>query len=349
MKTAIFLGAGASKADGAPLQGEIFNEYFTSSAFKQSYNDMDRELATFFLFMFGIDVDHGIDEKTMFPTFEEALGILDLAATRDESFKNFDGLNAAINSNRIGHLRNHFILLMAKALKDKLSNTSKYHTMLINNLSTSGLIDDISFISTNYDILIDNALESECSDRQIDYGVNLAVYGFEEHQSPIKLYKLHGSLNWLYCPACNKLTLTPHRKCVTDLIDDIGQALCKSCQELQTPIIVPPTYYKNMSNVFLSAIWYKAEQLLREVEHIIFCGYSFPDADMHIKYLLKRIEINRSNNKPLYITVINGFKGKSNKQKIYEKERYYRYFNGQVKYTSNSFEDFANSPTEFLR
>lgn len=28
MKNVIFLGAGASKADGAPLQNELFREYF---------------------------------------------------------------------------------------------------------------------------------------------------------------------------------------------------------------------------------------------------------------------------------------------------------------------------------
>ena len=31
---AIFLGAGASKADGAPLQGELFKEYFSSDLYK---------------------------------------------------------------------------------------------------------------------------------------------------------------------------------------------------------------------------------------------------------------------------------------------------------------------------
>jgi hypothetical protein len=31
--TAIFLGAGASKAEGAPLQGELFREYFSSKLF----------------------------------------------------------------------------------------------------------------------------------------------------------------------------------------------------------------------------------------------------------------------------------------------------------------------------
>jgi hypothetical protein len=55
--TAIFLGAGASKAEGAPLQGELFRDYFSPDIFKSSHDNMDRELATFFLEMFQIDVD----------------------------------------------------------------------------------------------------------------------------------------------------------------------------------------------------------------------------------------------------------------------------------------------------
>jgi hypothetical protein len=55
--TAIFLGAGASKAEGAPLQGEVFKEYFKTPVFKGSADEMDRELATFFKEMFQIDVD----------------------------------------------------------------------------------------------------------------------------------------------------------------------------------------------------------------------------------------------------------------------------------------------------
>ena len=56
--TAIFLGAGDSKAEGAPLQGDLFREYFSSHVFKDSHDEMDRELATFFHEIFQIDVDH---------------------------------------------------------------------------------------------------------------------------------------------------------------------------------------------------------------------------------------------------------------------------------------------------
>jgi hypothetical protein len=60
------------------------------------------------------------------------------------------------------------------------------------------------------------------------------------------------------------------------------------------PIIIPPSFFKAMSNYHLLRIWKKAETLLREAKQIIFCGYSFPDADLHIKYLLKRVEVNKS-------------------------------------------------------
>ena len=37
-----------------------------------------------------------------------------------------------------------------------------------------------------------------------------------------------------------------------------------------------------MSNVYLSSVWNKAEHAFRNSDLVIFCGYSFPDADIHI-------------------------------------------------------------------
>ena len=39
--------------------------------------------------MFDIDVDNGNLDSAVFPTFEEALGILDLADLKNEAFKDF--------------------------------------------------------------------------------------------------------------------------------------------------------------------------------------------------------------------------------------------------------------------
>jgi hypothetical protein len=98
VETAIFLGAGASKAEGAPLQGELLREYFLSPFFKKSIDPMDRELANFFLRMFQIDVYHSDISRISFPTFEEVLGLTDLAIMR----RSLLGISASRIESRIG-------------------------------------------------------------------------------------------------------------------------------------------------------------------------------------------------------------------------------------------------------
>ena len=97
----------------------------------------------------------------------------------------------------------------------------------------------------------------------------------------------------------------------------------------------------------MGVIWNKAEAALKNAEHIIFCGYSFPDADMHVKYLLKRVQTNRSR-KPLKVTVINDHAGKSEATREEEKRRYVRFLGDAIDYTKSSFENFAGEPGKFL-
>lgn len=107
------------------------------------------------------------------------------------------------------------------------------------------------------------------------------------------------------------------------------------------------TFYKDLNNVFLSSIWNHTDVALRKVKHIIFCGYSFPDADIHIKYLLKRAQTNR--NTPLKFTVINHHLSKLASDIQLEKERFQRFLGRSVNYTAKSFEDFINDPITVLR
>jgi len=132
--TAIFLGAGASKAEGAPLQGELFRDYFSSDIFKNSHDEMDRELATFFLEMFQIDVDHGDIPNIKFPTFEEVLGLTDLAIMRKEAFRNFDIENRAANSGRLRFIAQYLVFLVAKVLDVNLRDRATLHRKLANTL-----------------------------------------------------------------------------------------------------------------------------------------------------------------------------------------------------------------------
>ena len=355
MKTAIFLGAGASASEGAPTQNNLFRDFFKTIREEENIisSEMERELATFFYLMFDIDVDHNDLDNIQFPTFEEALGVLDLADSRNESFRNFSNLNVASNSGRLMRLRLYLILLMAQIIHKKLQISGEIHIRLIENLLNKDKLKDVLFISSNYDILIDNALLNEKFNSYPDYGVEFKEIEdgdryIKTNANKVKLFKIHGSLNWLYCPTCNYLKLTPYKKGVINLIHDINQAYCKDCETIYSPLIVPPTFYKDLSNVFLSIVWNQTENYLLNVEKVIFCGYSFQDADIHIKYLLKRIQKNRDENLKISFIVINNHEGKSRESASEEKNRYIRFLGRSVEYTDYSFDNFAKNPEKFV-
>jgi len=353
--TAIFLGAGASKAEGAPLQGELFREYFSSPRYKASHDEMDRELASFFLLMFGLDVDHGDTSKMVFPTFEEVLGLTDLAILRKEAFRNFDIENRAVNSGRLRFIAQYLVFLVAKVLDSKLSGPATLHRKLVRALHAADALRDTVFVSSNYDILIDNALtELYDDDIDLDYGVEFRNFERPDdwkrprREKCVALFKPHGSLNWLFCPACNELEITPKEKgVVTRLISDFTKASCAECGSVYSPLIVPPTFYKDLNNVFLSSIWNRTDIALRRVRHVVFCGYSFPDADIHIKYLLKRAQTNRG--APLKFTVINHFPKKPTTVCAEEEYRFSRFLGPAVNYTKMSFEEFVDDPMVVVR
>ena len=355
-RTIVFLGAGASCADGAPLQGKLFQDYFlhcNNQPDSCSNHKWDRELATFFHEFFGIDVD---DLKSMahadFPTFEEVLGIIELAISQGESFR-YWGTSHTVDAQqkpRLQHIHDVLILLIAEILDHKLRSNATHHPQLIRSLWGAGELRNTSFISLNYDILIDNALlqAQQDYDLDLDYGIEF-MNTRSEWKKPrlsksLRLFKLHGSLNWLYCPTCRAIRITPREKGICRLKWEPAECLCDRCLALAVPIIIPPTYFKALSNLYLRQIWHAAERDLQECARIIFCGYSFPDADVHVRYLLKRIEVNGETTPDVYI--VNEHEGKAQDARAAEQARYMRFFRdkSKVHWTRLSFEEFCKAP-----
>lgn len=350
-KTVIFLGAGASKADGAPLQRELFKSYFKACEdeklndnFDIKHSKVKRLVDQYFknFFDFSDDFDY---RNATFPTFEEALGILDLAIERNEKYRS-----------ELGNLykyRTALIFSMAQAIQYKIEASKtgiqgESHTKLIDNLKEKILDGNITFISTNYDIILDNVLA--CKFEDVDYG----FYPSEDLnniENGVKLLKIHGSLNWKYCPVCKHIEAKSGQKVTLSIVDNPGAVKCNNCNADAQYIIVPPTYYKDMGNVYLANIWNNAEKSLREAEHIVFSGYSLPSADMHIKYLLKRAELNRDKGCKFKATVINYYPKKIEGAIQKEENRYSRFFKNTstINYIKDmSFQDFANNPFEVL-
>ena len=81
MKRAVFIfGAGASASAGLTTQAQLLKNYFKSGI--NTPDSFHSALSSFFKEFFHLDVD----SATSFPTFEEALGILELALEKEETF-----------------------------------------------------------------------------------------------------------------------------------------------------------------------------------------------------------------------------------------------------------------------
>lgn len=314
---------------------------------------MNKELARFFKEMFYIDVMSDEVESIDFPTFEEVLGVLDLADLKKESFRHYKSEIFNDKNISVDYIRQCMIMLTACALNNAGKVSNNYHNLLVSKLIEENLIENTTFISANYDINIDNAIASLYHENEfpymLDYGIDFSNFNIKDNNwlppkmPKINLYKIHGSLNWLYCPICSSITLTPYEGGVLRIIENIRQAKCLNCGELTVPIIVPPTYFKNMSNFYLSTVWNKSEKALRDSDVLVLCGYSFPEADMHIKYLLKRVQSIRKQKK-LKILIVNNHENKKDTIKEKEKNRYERFLGKDVIYTDYSFEDFVKDP-----
>ncbi len=337
----IFLGAGASAAEGAPVQKDLFSAFFRMENGDGRNPASTGRLHRFFKQFFGIDIT-GQQEGVVFPSFEETLGMLEIAMDRGESFR---GYPATTHAPDVQTIREDLIFLIALVLNRTLMTSGGHHKTLVKRLVREGRITSTAFISLNYDILIDNALIELHPGFDLDYGVEFTNYIREcDWQIPrkdksIALHKLHGSLNWLYCPTCVSLTLTPRQREAARLVEK--SVTCLSCGMPTVPIITPPTYLKGMQNYFLHQIMRGAEKSLKDTQRIIFCGYSFPDADLLVRYLLKRAELNFDSRPEMII--VNEYEGKSAENRSIENQRYKRFFRdkSRVRYLNRTFSDFC--------
>ncbi|MBD3284899.1 hypothetical protein GF359_00890 [candidate division WOR-3 bacterium] len=352
MSTAIFLGAGAAKVEGAPLQNELVKMC------ARSFQQLGRcpNVAGYLKDFFGIHCLQDDLEKTTFPTFEEVIGLIDLAELRGETLRwpLVEGFNADNSIHTLRLVRDELIFMMSWFI-DYYSQeeASGSYECLLSTLNSRTLLDRnrVIFLTSNYDLLLEKALSKVYASKKINYGVDFARVEGEKLWRPtlnagLKFYKIHGSLDWLYCTTCNNILLkyVP----ISSSLDYTNSLICTDCLSIREPVIVPPTYYKSMSNVFLGSVWNNAENALRRVTRVVFCGYSLPDADMHIKYLMKRAQTNRAS--PVFsVVVFNHYSGKDERVAEEEEVRYKRFFGDKVvDYTRKSFEEFVADPLPYL-
>ncbi len=310
-------GAGASYANGFPLQKDLLSFYF--KIFKDNRNEKEvYDLLKEFFSEF-YNISNPINQD--FPTLEHILGVIDVCI-KDEI-----GYSPKYNREKLQDIYNLLIYVVLRLLTYKAINYDKgiYKKFLRNLNNIKKELKNIHFITMNYDYSFDDAFDFLYPKVLLDYGMELVNYGEKlsnpfywwERPEPEKgtyLLKLHGSLNFKYCPLCQNIELIPYGNYIVNtrhqnfesltLIDAIKhrKAKCPIDGMESKILVVPPTVSKRFGYSPLQEIWNKARKLFLINKEIIIVGYSLPFADFHMWQLLKQAELNSG---PKNILIIN--------------------------------------------
>jgi hypothetical protein len=129
-----------------------------------------------------------------------------------------------------------------------------------------------TFLSFNYDMVLERAFEALGIEPLYCLPVGSTLYDrWPRKYGEATLIKLHGSTNW---GVSAKQTLP-------SVLFDYGEM---RSQKLQ-PLIQPPTWRKEFSDVFAS-LWNSAVARLSTATRLIIIGYSIPETDMYFRHLL---------------------------------------------------------------
>ncbi|MEZ5399291.1 MAG: SIR2 family protein [Bryobacteraceae bacterium] len=291
--TVVIFGAGATRACGGPLTNEILPHAFdpaTRGAIeREGYTDL---LHGFLTRLFHLPPAPTPDD---YPSLPLLISLLDTAIDRRQP------MGPTWPVNLLREVRRALQYVIFALLELELRSIShNYYEDLFTRLDPAG-DNPPNVISLNYDIIADNALARHYN-ALAAYGCDIATgpYRAATHGAP--LLKIHGSLNWSYCPGCHRLDLgvAESRPGTVKLLEELYQVNplepryschgfpCSDCGADVEPLLITPTQHKDYRNPHIARVWFLAEEALRKANRAIFIGYSLPDDDLDVIYLLQR-------------------------------------------------------------
>ena len=237
-----------------------------------------------------------------FPPLPLVLSLVDTALDRDDAF------STNWPPSELRKVREALEYAIFALLEYRLRTIGPHYRIFLDALYKTHPPQSVTIISLNYDIIADNAMSGVAERKgQLalpEYGCDIATDAYRREARFGTLLKLHGSLNWLYCPNCHRLDLGiagSGRRTVKMLnqlygaVDldaryrgDSNRTLCPDCETRLRPVLITPTQKKDYRNPHIARVWYEASRALREAKRAIFVGYSMPDDDVDVVYLFKR-------------------------------------------------------------
>jgi hypothetical protein len=297
MPTSIFLlGAGASKAAGAPLMAEFLNvarnlrRSGLPTEFHAAFDRVFQAMAALQAVHSKATLDFN-NVESLFSAFEVAKTVNKLPGYPPED------IDAVIDA-----LRTLIVVTLERTISfpysDYTLHTPRPYGEFVDLLQRLRQevqpSHKVTLLTFNYDICIDFALYKQGLD--VHYGLD----GTSGDGASIPLLKLHGSLNWTenfdskaivpwkleeYLTSRSVSPVSRPRNLFVPIGSQLGDFKPKDIAVTGVPVIVAPTFNKGDSHRTLSKVWKVAADELGKAENIFILGYSFPETDKFFEYL----------------------------------------------------------------
>jgi hypothetical protein len=379
-KVVYVLGAGFSIPAGAPTQAQLLGDILTLDGWNGKVIDAKGRLESFLLDDLRIrradlpqvaleDVYTPIDRCITDGIAFKSKSAADLAQIREDLGYLISVAISRRITNRIhsGDADGSYIHAFAKYIVAKAAKRAE----LAKDAKDSSLAkahDPLAIISLNWDILLDNAINSALQERDpviegdydpfgvVDYccyissvdagdmRIRSGLWSLGCRGYNVKLLKLHGSMNWLQCPNCQRLFVQFGLK--EEILDRVGNTCCRHYEKsgYENPLagsLVMPTFLKDLTNFQVKLVWQNAGVELMEARHLVFIGYSLPNADFEFRQLLSRM-VHRD--ATIEVVLYKGTSDEAIRRYETEEERYRQFFGDrQITFHSNGVTDFVGN------
>lgn len=309
-----FFGAGASRGAAIPTQDQLMKFVLFSKDKRVTNTVTYIKFKEFFDKFFFVDLKSG-----WFPSVEHVFGFLDYFIYNNKS------LGGKYNAYYLSVIKAYFVRLIQFEIKLKVDHrldsfdlSGDYFNFLQNMLC---LGQQSTIVTLNYDILLSSSFTNLFPfNVYLDYGMDLVNYRSLDYVdlsynwinpensifSPVnfpprrvRVLKLHGSTNWKYCDSCESVfvsswddllnvdlrVMNSDEEYVKEMVNN-KEMYCESCAGRLRALIMPPSHLKDFSQPIAARLYKRFLDHLKRVNKVLFIGYSFSEADVHIKALL---------------------------------------------------------------
>lgn len=298
MKAVVILGAGFSKNSGLPVQSEIPELLIKDQCDNPFENNVSHIIERFYEDVFGFS------RGAVPPSLDDVLTCIDISTNTGHH------LGIKYSPIHLRAIRRFVIYKLFKVLEENYRYSEEVFILISKILKRYTQVD---FVVLNWDTVLEKYIKIINSDYTIDYcneGKDIRSTSSAKFSEAIRVIKIHGSYNWLYCDNCRNLFNDSYNDVpltkkvgfkVTDfeLLGDFDPKItevidgerCVMCGDHISSHIATHCFRKSFRENSFPHLWDRAEEALTNSDKWIFIGYSLPQADYEFKHLIKISEL----------------------------------------------------------